>query len=74
MIITIGDYKINPDHLVRLGTDHNSRPYIVMIDGTSLPIFSGTEEQLADDINSAIRRERQRNQGIHMEFTPHGVE
>lgn len=73
MIITIGNYKINPDHISRLGTDPTGRPFMVMVGGESLPVYSGTEEELADRINGAIRREKQRDQGCHKEFTQFGL-
>lgn len=59
MLITICNYRINPDHIVRLGSDQNGWPFIVMVGGESLRVYSMTEKELADKINDTIRREQQ---------------
>jgi hypothetical protein len=75
MIITIGHNRINPDHIVLLNTNKDGIVCIVMVTGDVVPVYDvETEEELAGDINDAIRREQQRGHGQGKEFTPRGLE
>lgn len=74
MIITVGNQRVNPDHIVRLGQKNGGWPFMAMSHGEDIVVHGvQTTEDLADKINSAIRREKQKGQGCHKEFTPFGL-
>jgi hypothetical protein len=74
MIIKIESYYVNPDHIIRLGIDPNGRVLLVTSEESFTMYDLKTQQEVSDEINRAIRREKQKDCGHHMEFTPRGLE